>query len=94
MDKCTLLVSDDKRSHEVVGKKLLLGSWCLNNDYKNDSERSKLDSDLRIDRGYTNHSYLYNNARLIVHCYDSTGILETLSTNIPTLAYFQNGSDH
>lgn len=32
--------------------------------------------------------------RLIVHSYDSTGILETLSQNIPTLAFWQNGFDH
>jgi putative transferase (TIGR04331 family) len=31
---------------------------------------------------------------LIVHSYDSTGILETLSLNIPTLAFWQNGLDH
>jgi putative transferase (TIGR04331 family) len=29
-----------------------------------------------------------------VHSYDSTGILETLSQNIPTLAFWQNGFEH
>ena len=30
----------------------------------------------------------------MVHSYDSTGVLETLSQNIPTLAFWQNGFDH
>ncbi len=56
------------------------------------SEWKKYNPNIRIDRGrgYTNQSKLYKNARAIVHCYDSTGILETLSANIPTFAYFQN----
>lgn len=33
-------------------------------------------------------------SRLVVHSYDSTAILETLSQNIPTLAFWQNGFDH
>jgi putative transferase (TIGR04331 family) len=33
-------------------------------------------------------------SRLVVHSYDSTGILETLALNIPTLAFWQNGLDH
>jgi putative transferase (TIGR04331 family) len=33
-------------------------------------------------------------SRLVVHSYDSTGILETLSENIPTLAFWQNDFEH
>ena len=33
-------------------------------------------------------------SRLAVFSYDSTGILETLSLNIPTLAFWQNGLSH
>lgn len=33
-------------------------------------------------------------SRLVVHSYDSTGILETLSKNIPTLAFWPNGLDN
>ena len=29
-----------------------------------------------------------------MHSYDSTGVLETLSQNIPTLAFWQNNFDH
>ena len=32
--------------------------------------------------------------RLIVHSYDSTGILETLSLNIPTICFWRGGLEH
>ena len=31
---------------------------------------------------------------MVVHSYDSTGILETLSNNIPALAFWRNNLDH
>ena len=37
---------------------------------------------------------LISKNRLVVHSYDSTGMLETLSLNIPTLAFWQNGLSH
>jgi putative transferase (TIGR04331 family) len=49
---------------------------------------------IKIDAGNTSIRKLCKNSRLIVHSYDSTGILETLSLNIPTLAFWQNGLDH
>ena len=36
----------------------------------------------------------YKNTRLAVFSYDSTGILESLALNIPTIAFWQNGFDH
>ncbi len=33
-------------------------------------------------------------SRLVVHSYDSTGILETLSQNIPTICYWPGGFNH
>jgi len=36
----------------------------------------------------------YKNSRLAIFSYDSTGILETLALNIPTIAFWQNGFDH
>jgi putative transferase (TIGR04331 family) len=33
-------------------------------------------------------------SRLIVHSYDSTGILETLALNIPTLCFWHGGLEH
>lgn len=52
------------------------------------------DSSLRIDDGVGDIKSLVANSRLVVHSYDSTGILETLTQNIPTLAFWQNGFEH
>ena len=38
------------------------------------------------------HPYvLWKHSSLVIHAYDSTGLLESLVLNIPTLAYFENG---
>jgi putative transferase (TIGR04331 family) len=52
------------------------------------------DPSVRIDAGGDDIKNLIANSRLVVHSYDSTGILETLSQNIPTLAFWQNGFEH
>lgn len=54
----------------------------------------QFDPDLKIDLGTSAISKLISQSRLIVHSYDSTGILETLSQNIPILAFWQNDLDH
>lgn len=46
------------------------------------------DPDLNYDNGLTPLWKLIDRSRLVVHSYDSTGILETLSLNIPTIAFF------
>jgi putative transferase (TIGR04331 family) len=48
---------------------------------------------LKLDNGVVNIQKLVSKSRLIVHSYNSTGLLETLSQNIPTLAFWQNGLD-
>jgi len=52
------------------------------------------DSSLKLDTGELNIRQLISKNRLVVHSYDSTGLLETLSQNIPTLAFWQNNLDH
>jgi len=47
----------------------------------------------KIDKGATRLSNLISESRIVVHSYDSTGILETLVSNIPTLCFFQEGLD-
>jgi putative transferase (TIGR04331 family) len=37
---------------------------------------------------------LVDDSRLVVHSYDSTGILETLALNIPTMCFWHGGLDH
>lgn len=54
----------------------------------------KFDSESKINTGNTSIIKLISQSRLVVHSYDSTGILETLSQNIPTLAFWQNGFEH
>ena len=41
-----------------------------------------------------NLNNLIVNSRIIVHTYDSTSMLETLSQNIPTLAFWNNSHDN
>ena len=61
----------------------------------NEEERwRKFNPNIKIDNGSTNVKKLWRKNRLIIHSYDSTGILETLSLNIPTLAFWQNGLEH
>lgn len=62
--------------------------WSENIRWKN------FNSDLKIDLGFTHNRNLFRKSRLAVHSYDSTGILETLSLNFPTLAFWANQFDH
>ena len=54
---------------------------------------SEFDLNLKIDLGKTPIKKLIADSRLIVFSYDSTGMLETLSQNIPTLVFWQNQFD-
>lgn len=54
----------------------------------------EFDSEIKLDTGASDISQLIEQSRLIVHSYDSSGILETLSQNIPMIAFWQNGLDH
>ena len=62
--------------------------------YNDDSRWYEFDQSLKIDNGNIAIRHLIADSRLVVHSYDSTGILETLSQNIPTLAFWQNEFDH
>jgi putative transferase (TIGR04331 family) len=55
---------------------------------------NEFDPSLKLDMGNSRLSSLISESRLVVHSYDSTGILETLSQNIPTIAFWQNNLDH
>ncbi len=54
----------------------------------------EFDELIRIDYGNSHIGKLISKSRLIIHSYDSTGILETLSQNIPTLAFWQKDFEH
>jgi putative transferase (TIGR04331 family) len=59
-----------------------------------ESRWDAFDPMLSIEKGRMPIKDLIADSRLVVHSYDSTGILETLALNIPTLAFWQNGFDH
>lgn len=52
------------------------------------------DKSINLDSGKVPIRTLWQESKLIVHSYDSTGMLETLEANIPTIAFWQNGLDH
>ncbi len=52
------------------------------------------DSSLKIDHGNSNIVSRIKSSRLTVFSYDSTGILELLSLNVPVMAFWQNGLEH
>jgi putative transferase (TIGR04331 family) len=63
-------------------------------NWDEDARWSAIDSSLKIDAGNVDISNLVSASRLVVHSYDSTGMLETLSQNIPTIAFWPNGFAH
>lgn len=57
-----------------------------------ESERwAEFDPAIKLEGGSVNVSELIAQSRLVVHGYDSTGLAETLSLNVPTLAILQVG---
>jgi putative transferase (TIGR04331 family) len=49
---------------------------------------------IQIDPGNINIRKMIKQNRLVVHSYDSTGILETLAMNIPTMCFWRDGLNH
>lgn len=49
---------------------------------------------VRLDDGTTALADLVSRSRLVVHSYDSTGILENLALNTPTVCFWRGGTDH
>ena len=71
----------------------------LHNDYKNfnwDLVKiwRNINVNVKIDNGITRINNLVLNARLVVFSYDSTGILELLSKNIPIIIFWNNDMSH
>lgn len=62
--------------------------------WDDESRWQAYDPSVKIFTGDSPIADLISNSRLVVHSYDSTGILETLSQNIPTLAFWQNDLEH
>lgn len=49
---------------------------------------------IKLETGQSSINSLIAESRLVVHSYDSTGILETLALNIPTMCFWNGGFDH
>jgi putative transferase (TIGR04331 family) len=47
----------------------------------------------RLESGHTRLRNMIAQSRIVVHSYDSTGVLETLIANVPTLCFVQPGVD-
>lgn len=60
-------------------------------DYQRWHDRSP---DTSVENGSANIADLISQSRLVVFSYDSTGILENLALNIPTICFWQGGLDH
>jgi len=84
------------RLQKQIKKELIVRLHHGSKNLKWDEEARWKDFDpcLKIDTGEEPIYKLTAQSRLVIHSYDSTGILETLSQNIPTLAFWQNGFDH
>ncbi len=50
--------------------------------------------DVVVEKGIVPIEALIKTSRLVVHSYDSTGILETLALDIPTMCFWNGGLDH
>jgi putative transferase (TIGR04331 family) len=62
--------------------------------FREDLRWLEFDSKLKLNYYQGSFFSLLAKSRLVVHSYDSTGFLETLALNVPTMAFWQNGFDH
>ncbi len=72
-------------------KNLIVRLFNINYQKKDWCEESRwndFDPNIKIDNGVKKINNLISQSRLIVYSYDSTGMLETLSDNIPTIAFW------
>jgi len=71
-----------------------LHSEYVHHKWGEEARWKEFDPMLKLDKGSAPVFDLVSKSRLVVHSYDSTGILETLSLNIPTVAFWQNDLHH
>ncbi|MDC3000940.1 LIC12162 family protein, partial [Candidatus Pelagibacter sp.] len=73
---------------------LKLDPNCIYKSFNEYNRWLEFDPNIKIELRNYNIFKLISKSRIVVHSYDSTGILETLSLNIPTVAFWQNNLDH
>ena len=62
--------------------------------FREDIRWLEFDENLKLNYNRDSFFSLIRRSRLVVHSYDSTGFLECLALNVPTMAFWQNGLDH
>ena len=62
--------------------------------WREDQRWADQEPHISIEKGIVPIEALVNASRLVVHSYDSTGILETLAMDIPTMCFWNGGLDH
>lgn len=80
----------------IIQQKLVVrlpSVWRRTNWYEDQRWRDRHPS-VVVELGTENIDKLINKSRLVVHSYDSTGMLETLAFNIPTICFWSGGFDH
>lgn len=81
---------------EPIQKRLtvrLHGEWRKHH-WSDETRWNDRHPDIHIEPGSARLKTLISKSRLIIHSYDSTGILENLALNIPTMCFWYDGLDH
>tara|TARA_A100001015_G_scaffold320438_1_gene446798 strand:- start:3568 stop:5265 length:1698 start_codon:yes stop_codon:yes gene_type:complete len=81
---------------EPIQKRLMVrlhGEWRKHRRFDESRWKDRAPS-IALEAGSAPLQKLIANSRLVVHSYDSTGILETLALNIPTMCFWYDGLDH
>lgn len=81
-----------QKIHEQL--KVRLHSQFRQQEWYEDLRWKDASPNTQLETGSARVVDLIANSRLVVHSYDSTGLLETLALNIPTLCFWQRGLSH
>lgn len=94
----TQYFEDQKRFVRALGAgpktrlNIRLHAISAHQDWAEAERWREFDPEVRVDAGLRPISEL--NGRLLVHSYDSTGILECFAKDVPMIAFWQNGLEH
>jgi len=81
--------------HEIQKSTLVrLHSQARNLQWYEDQRWTDRFPGIKLEYGDAKIKHLISKSRLVVHSYDSTGLLETLTLNIPTLCFWPSEFDH
>jgi len=85
----------EELEHEIQKSTLVrLHSQARNLQWYEDQRWTDRFPGIKLEYGDAKIKHLISKSRLVVHSYDSTGLLETLTLNIPTLCFWPSEFDH